>query len=109
MPALLAYADVFLGPNHESEGFGLPSLEALAAGLPAALSDTPSHRAMAGDSAVFFPPRDPQGIADALSRLLSEPELRRRLSAEGPVRAARFRTSDVGERLEGVFRRATGV
>jgi glycosyltransferase involved in cell wall biosynthesis len=109
MPALLSYADVFLGPNHEAEGFGLPSLEALAAGLPAALSDTPSHRAIAGDSAVFFPPRDFEGIAGAVARLLSETETRRRLSAEGPVRAARFRTSDVGERLERVFGGAAGV
>jgi glycosyltransferase involved in cell wall biosynthesis len=103
MPALLAHADVFLGPNHEVEGFGLPSLEALAAGLPAALSDTPSHRAIAGDSAVFFAPRDTEGIIEAVGRLLQEPETRRRLSAEGPVRARRFRTSDVADRLEAIL------
>jgi glycosyltransferase involved in cell wall biosynthesis len=109
IPALLAHVDVFLGPNHEVEGFGLPTLEALAAGLPAALSDTPSHRGMAGDCAVFFAPRDPEAIAFAISRLLEEPETRRRLSDEGPVRAARFRTSDVGERLERVFQSAGAV
>ena len=103
VPALLAYADVFLGPNHAEEGFGLPSLEALAAGLPAALSDTPSHRAMAGESAVFFPAGDTVGMTRAVARILREPELRRRLSAEGPARAARFRTFDVGDRLEQVF------
>ncbi len=109
MPALLADADIFLGPNHENEGFGLPTLEALAAGLPAALSDTPSHRSIAGASAIFFPPRDVAGIRLAILRLLGEEETRRRLSAEGPVRAGRFRTADVGDRLEEAFRRAVDV
>jgi glycosyltransferase involved in cell wall biosynthesis len=106
MPELMASVDVFLGPNHAVEGFGLPSLEAMAAGLPCALSDTPSHRAIAGDEAIFFAPGEAGEIARAVSRLLREPETRRRLSAEGPARAARYRTSDVGDRLEGLFRSA---
>jgi len=106
MPALLARADVFLGPNHAVEGFGLPTLEALAAGLPAALSDTPSHRAIAGDDAIFFAPKDAEAMAAAVGRLLSEPATRRRLSVAGPLRAERFRTSDVADRLEALFREA---
>ena len=106
MPALLARSDVFLGPNHAVEGFGLPSLEALAAGVPAALSDTPSHRAMAGGDAVFFPAGDVEAMAAALARLIEEPETRRRLSAAGPLRAGRYRTSDVADRLEAVFEAA---
>ena len=106
MPALLARSDVFLGPNHAVEGFGLPSLEALASGLPAALSDTPSHRAMAGDDALFFPAGDVEAMAAAVGRLLGEPETRRRLSAAGPLRARRYRTSDVADRLETAFEAA---
>jgi len=106
MPALLARSDVFLGPNHAVEGFGLPSLEALAAGLPAALSDTPSHRDIAGDDAVFFPPGDVEAMAAAVGRLLDEPETRRRLSAAGPFRARRYRTGDVADRLEAAFEAA---
>jgi glycosyltransferase involved in cell wall biosynthesis len=106
MPALLARSDVFLGPNHAVEGFGLPSLEALASGLPAVLSDTPSHRAMAGDDAVFFPAGDVEAMAAGVGRLLAEPDTRRRLSAAGPLRAQRYRTSDVADRLEAVFEAA---
>jgi phosphatidylinositol alpha-mannosyltransferase len=106
MPALLARCDVFLGPNHAVEGFGLPSLEALAAGLPAVLSDTPSHRAMAGDAAEFFPAGDVEAMAAAVGRLLGEPETRRRLSAAGPIRARHYRTSDVADRLEAAFEAA---
>ncbi|HET7451171.1 MAG TPA: glycosyltransferase family 4 protein [Thermoanaerobaculia bacterium] len=103
VPALLARADLFVGPNHAVEGFGLPTLEALAAGLPAALSDTPSHREIAGDSALYFAPGDSDDIAASVARLLGEPETRRRLTAEGPERAARYRTSDVVDRLEAAF------
>ena len=110
IPALLASVDVFVGPNHEVEGFGLPSLEALAAGLPAALSDTPSHRSIAGDTgALFFAPRDCDAIGRSISVLLEDESLRRRLSAQGPPRAERFRTSDVGDRLERAFGSAAGV
>jgi glycosyltransferase involved in cell wall biosynthesis len=106
MPGLLAFADIFLGPNHAIEGFDLPALEALASGLPAALSDTPAHRNTAGDSAVFFAPQDAAGIRKAVGRLLAEESTRRRLSEEGPARAARFRTQDVGDRLEEIFQNA---
>jgi len=106
MPKLLALADIFLGPNHAIEGFDLPALEALASGLPAALSDTPAHRNTAGDSAVFFAPQDVAGIRKAVGRLFVEEGTRRRLSGEGPTRAARFRTPDVGDRLEEIFQNA---
>jgi glycosyltransferase involved in cell wall biosynthesis len=108
MPRLLAGVDLFLGANHAVEGFDLPTLEALAAGLPTALSDTPAHRNTAGEAAVFFEPRDTAAIARAVSRLLEDDDLRRRLSAQGPARASRFRTRDVGDRLEAVFGRLVG-
>lgn len=103
MPRLLAGADLFLAPNHPVEGFDLPTLEALASGLPCALSDTPAHRNTAGEAAVFFPARDAQAIARAVETLLVDRGLRERLSAQGPARASRFRTSDVGDRLEEAF------
>ena len=108
VPLLLSGVDLFLGANHGVEGFDLPTLEALAAGLPAALSDTPAHRNTAGEAAVFFEPRDVGGIERAVARLLGDEDLRRRLSEEGPARASRFRTRDVGDRLEAVFARIAG-
>jgi glycosyltransferase involved in cell wall biosynthesis len=108
MPALLASVDVLVAPSHEVEGFDLPLLEGLAAGLPCAASDTPAHRHSAGDAALFFAPRHTAGIVDAVGRLLAEPAERARLWAAGPERASRFRTSDVADRLEDVFRREAG-
>ena len=106
MPFVYARADLFVGPSHPEEGFDLPALEALAAGLPSALSDTPAHRHSAGNGAMFFAPRDADAIAGAVQKLLEDADLRRRLSTLGAERAKAFRTSDVGERLDAIFRAA---
>ena len=57
MPALVAGAAALVLPSF-AEGFGLPVLEAQAAGTPVACSDLPALREAAGDAAVFFDPHD---------------------------------------------------
>lgn len=105
IPRLLESVDIYLGPSHWQEGFGLPELEALAAGLPSAYSDTAAHRNSAGDVGIFFPQSDRAAMAGAVERLLTDERLRRKLSAEGPLRAALFRTTDVADRFETALRR----
>jgi glycosyltransferase involved in cell wall biosynthesis len=84
---------------------GLRVLEALASGLPCLLSDTPGHREIAGDAAEYFPDGDPEGLADALSRL-SISQARARARTEGPRTAARFDAASVAANLEAAFERA---
>lgn len=79
------------------EGFGMPVLEALAAGVPSACSAIEPVAGIAGDAAVLFNPRDPAAIADALRRISDEPELRERLATDGPRRAAGFSWSATAE------------
>ncbi|MBL9076825.1 MAG: glycosyltransferase [Planctomycetes bacterium] len=71
------------------EGFGLPVLEALQAAAPVVCSDLPPFREIAGDAAVYVDPRDDASIAAGLRRL-GEVQLRLRLAAAGPARAAQF-------------------
>ena len=71
------------------EGYGLPVLEALQAGAPVVCSDLPPLREIAGDAAVYVDPRDDASIAAGLVRVL-DTQLRERLAAAGPARAARF-------------------
>ena len=56
------------------EGFGLSLIEAMARGIPCACSNNGSLGEIAGDVAVTFDPEDAGAIADALLRLVSEPE-----------------------------------
>jgi glycosyltransferase involved in cell wall biosynthesis len=106
MPFLYRRADLFLGPSHPEDGFDLPALEALASSLPAALSDTPAHRFSAGAAALFFPSGDVGAIAEAVQTLLRDRGERERLARLGPPRAGAFRTRDVADRLETLFRGA---
>jgi glycosyltransferase involved in cell wall biosynthesis len=99
-------ADLFIGPSHAEEGFGLPVLEALSSGLPAVLSDTPAHRHIAGNAAEFFEAGDAESLARQARLLLSDPARRSELSELGPRAARRFSTSDVADRLLAEFARA---
>jgi glycosyltransferase involved in cell wall biosynthesis len=72
------------------EGFGLPVLEAMQRGLPVACSDRSSLPEVAGDAALMFDPEDPQAIAAAMERLLTDGDLAARLRVAGRERAARF-------------------
>jgi glycosyltransferase involved in cell wall biosynthesis len=70
---LYALSDALVLPS-QSEGFGIPLLEAALHRLPIICSDLPTLRALAGDAATYVPP-DASGevIADAIERSLAEP------------------------------------
>ena len=101
-------SDLFIGPSHPEEGFGLPVLEALSSGLPALLSDTPGHRHIARAAAEYFPCADSAAIGSNVLKLLVDRTRRTELSAMGPLETARFRTEDVAERLLAEFLKALG-
>jgi glycosyltransferase involved in cell wall biosynthesis len=69
------------------EGFGLPVVEAMAAGTPVASSTAGSLPEICGDAAVLFDPEDVEAIADGIERALARSD---ELSRLGPPRAARF-------------------
>jgi glycosyltransferase involved in cell wall biosynthesis len=86
---LFASASAFIFPS-TFEGFGLPLVEALAAGLPTACSNIEPLASIAGDAALRFDPNDTAALCQAMVRITSDPQLRERLTAEGPQRAAAF-------------------
>ncbi len=86
---LFARAWAFVYPS-KFEGFGLPVLEALAAGVPTACSDIEPMAGMAADAALRFDPHDLAALTEALVRLSDDSALRARLAEAGPRRAAGF-------------------
>ena len=105
LPVLYAAADALVFPSL-FEGFGIPLLEAMAAGTPVCASDISSIPEVVGDAGLLFDPLDPAAITAALEQLLREPELRATLAARGLARAPLFTwdqaASAVLEELRGV-------
>lgn len=72
------------------EGFGMPVLEALACGIPGAVSNIEPIRSIAGSAAISFDPFKEDDIVEALHRVLGDDDLREKLASAGPLRAANF-------------------
>jgi glycosyltransferase involved in cell wall biosynthesis len=74
----------------EYEGLGLTPLEALAAGVPPVLLDTPVARESCGDAAVYVPRHDLAAVTSAIEAVLFDEALRHRLLAAAPGELAKF-------------------
>lgn len=89
LPQWLGAARAFVYPSL-FEGFGLPVLEAMSAGVPVLTSSVSSLPEVAGDAALLVDPRDTDAIAAGLSRLDSDATLRHTLSERGNTRHQKF-------------------
>ncbi|HEX4090950.1 MAG TPA: glycosyltransferase family 1 protein [Trebonia sp.] len=87
LPAVYRAASVFAFPSL-SEGYGLPALEALAAGVPSVVSDIPVLAEVTAGAALLVPPGDVGAWARALETLLADHAVRGRLAAAGRAVAA---------------------
>lgn len=72
------------------EGFGLPLLEGMASGVPVMSSNASCLPEIAADSALYFGPESVEEMSDAMERLLSDSDLRKRLVARGRIRVGQF-------------------
>ena len=91
------------------EGFGLPPLEALAAGTPSVVSDLPVYDETLGEGALRFAPGDVQGLADALRRVAAEPDLRERLVSAGRRSARELSWDNTATRLRAALAEAASA
>ena len=89
LPAIYAMATLFCFPSY-AEGFGLPPLEAMAAGVPAVVSDTTSLPEVCGDAPVYIDSNNPENIANALSHLLENPALYQQKRKTGLEQARKY-------------------
>lgn len=90
LAALYAGASVFCFPSL-LEGFGFPVVEAMAHGTPVVTSTGTSTEELVADGAgLAVAPTDADALADAISRVLRDPQLASRLAAAGRERAAEY-------------------
>ena len=89
LPNLYRSAGVFILPSHY-EGFGFTVLEAMGCGTPVIVANRASLPEIAGDAAIRVEPDDPEAMADALYRALTDVDLRRDLIQRGLRQASGF-------------------
>ena len=88
------------------EGFGLPVVEALACGTPVVAAATSSLPEAGGAVALYFDPRDADGLAACLAQALDDPAVGHTARTAGPAHAARFSWARAGAGMATAYRRA---
>lgn len=107
LPALYQGASLLFFPSLY-EGFGLPVAEAMASGTPVLASNTPAVAEVAGDAAELCDPRDSDGMAVALVRLMGDSDRRALLVQRGRERAERWRWPSAARATLEVYRELVG-
>jgi glycosyltransferase involved in cell wall biosynthesis len=103
---LMSQFDVFALPSRY-EGATYAVMEAMRAGTPVIVTDVVGNRDAVedGHSGLFVPADDPEALADAMCRLLSDPALSRRIGEAGRARVAeRFDVRKSGQALAHLYR-----
>lgn len=86
---LMAAATAYVFPSWY-EGFGIPNLEAMAAGTALISSDIPAHKEVVADAGILVPPNEAEGWAQAMEKVVRDPAIRQSLIDKGKEREATF-------------------
>jgi glycosyltransferase involved in cell wall biosynthesis len=89
LAAWYACSSVFAFPSLD-EGFGMPVLEAMAAGVPVLTSNRSALPEVAGDATLLVDPENIEELTDALRRITQDAALRKDLAQRGSARARLF-------------------
>jgi glycosyltransferase involved in cell wall biosynthesis len=108
LAAWYARAAVFAFPSLD-EGFGMPLLEAMAAGTPIVTSNRSALPEVAGDAAVLVDPEDTNALAAALRQLTGDATLREEMARRGRARVQSFTWKKAVCETWGIYRELLGL
>jgi len=85
------------------EGFGLPALEAMTAGIPVLASNTSSVPEVVGDCGIYFDPRDEMSLIGAIDEISADEHLRKILIERGRMRSTEFNWPETARKTLEVY------
>jgi len=99
-------SDVFCAPSTGGESFGIILLEAMAMGKPIVASDIPGYRDLVrhGEEGLLVTPKDPQSLAEALTRLLKNSQLRHEMGEKGKLKSMGYSWPTIAAKLLSYYR-----
>jgi glycosyltransferase involved in cell wall biosynthesis len=103
LPAIYQLANIFVYPS-EFEGFGIPVLEALNAGVPVIAATGSCLEEAGGSSSLYIPPTDHVALAVAINNILQDSGLSNNMIAAGKLYAERFKENAHAENLMRIYK-----
>jgi phosphatidylinositol alpha-mannosyltransferase len=108
LPRYYQTADIFCAPATGSESFGIILLEAMAMAKPIVASEGYAGVISDGVDGALVPPRDSQGLAQALISLLNDGPRRHRMGAQGMAKALKFGWDSIARQVLDYYKRVLG-
>ena len=103
LAALYRYCQFVVFPSLY-EGFGIPVVEAMQFGKPVLCSDRTSLPEIAGEAAIYFDPRIPGEIEQAMFRVMADADLQQSLRSKGCEQAQQFTMEKMVNQYLTIFR-----
>lgn len=102
LPAILQASETFIYPSLY-EGFGIPIIEALCSGIPVIGATGSCLEEAGGPHSIYVDPYNEQELADAVNRILSDKDLRKRMIDEGLEYVKRFSDRECTDNLMKIY------
>ena len=102
LPVLYHLATAFVYPSR-FEGFGIPIVEALSAGVPVIAATGSCLEEAGGPHSIYVGPDDVAGMADAMKRVMSDEKLRHEMIEQGKAYVVRFDPKRLADEMNVVY------
>jgi len=103
LPAIYQLAQLFVYPSI-FEGFGIPILEALCSETPVITSTGSCFEETGGDFSIYVQPQSAEEIGVAITKVLSDSELRSSMKSNGMIHAQKFTDDKIADNIMSIYR-----
>ncbi len=103
LPVVYAQAEVFVYPSFY-EGFGIPIVEALNAGVPVVAATGSCLEEAGGSSSIYVDPTNDKEMSDAINRILTDSDLKAKMIVDGKAYAKRFSEEQCAKEIFDIYK-----